>query len=89
MNNPIRQIIPDDVFQTLQQYNLLNEKVLRDIEIKRRYITLHRQHGVPSAEAIEQILAEHPYLQFDTVRKIIYSIKLPEERPRMRAMPAY
>lgn len=80
MNNPIRQIIPDEVFQLLQQYNLLNSKVLRDIEIKRRYIVLHRHHGLSSAEAIEGLLMEHPYLQFDTVRKIIYSIRLPEER---------
>lgn len=32
-----------------------------------------------NAEAIEEILEAYPYLQFDTVRKIIYSVKLPEE----------
>ena len=35
--------------------------------------------GLKSQEAIDALLAAYPYLQFDTVRKIIYSIRLPEE----------
>ncbi|MEL6676145.1 MAG: hypothetical protein AAFR61_28315 [Bacteroidota bacterium] len=78
MSNPICQIIPDDLYQTLLHYNLLNKKVLRDFQIKRQYIHL-REEGLRSADAIDSILNEYPYLQFDTVRKIIYSVKLPEE----------
>ena len=82
MNNPIRQIVSDDLYQTLNQLNLLNQKVIRDFQIKRRYLDL-REEGIRSAEAIEGILEEYPYLQFDTVRKIVYSVKLPEEMKSM------
>ncbi len=78
MTNPIHQIVSDELYSTLVQLNLLNKKVLRDFQIKRRYLEL-RHAGQRSADAIECILDEYPYLQFDTVRKIIYSVKLPEE----------
>lgn len=78
MNNPIGQIVSDELYSTLEELNLLNKKVLRDFEIKRRYLAL-RDEGCRSADAIECILEAFPYLQFDTVRKIIYSVKLPEE----------
>ncbi|MEM6763480.1 MAG: hypothetical protein AAF824_16305 [Bacteroidota bacterium] len=78
MSNPIRQILSDDLYQKLDRLNLINKKVLRDFQIKRKYLDL-RSSGMKSAEAIEEILEAYPYLQFDTVRKIIYSVKLPEE----------
>jgi hypothetical protein len=78
MSNPIRQILPDDLFRVLLEMNLINRKVLRDYEIKREYKTL-RSEGFRSVEAIDMLLEKYPYLQFDTVRKIIYSIRLPEE----------
>lgn len=78
MSNPIKQIVNDDLYVKLIQLNLLNEKVIRDFQIKRRYLELRRT-GLRSAEAIEAVLDDYPYLQFDTVRKIIYSVKLPEE----------
>ncbi len=78
MSNPIKQIVNDDLYIKLIQLNLLNEKVIRDFEIKRRYLEF-RHSGLRSAEAIEAVLDDYPYLQFDTVRKIIYSVKLPEE----------
>lgn len=83
MRNPISPLISDELYQTLNNLNLLNEKVIRDFEIKRYYRHLRNQ-GVRSAEAIESILEFYPYLQFDTVRKIIYSVKLPEE---VKGMP--
>lgn len=76
--NPIYQIVSDELYSTLLRLNLLNKKVLRDFEIKRYYLEL-RNSGFRSADAIDQILEAYPYLQFDTVRKIIYSVKLPEE----------
>lgn len=79
MTNPIGQLIPDELFQTLLTHNLLNTKMLRDIEIKRTYLRLHRESGLTSVDAIERILESFPYLQFDTVRKIVYSVRLPEE----------
>lgn len=84
MSNPIRQILPDDLFRVLLELNLINRKVLRDFEIKRQYKAL-RCKGMKSTEAIDHLLQEYPYLQFDTVRKIIYSIKLPEEVAQLMA----
>ncbi|MEO1212714.1 MAG: hypothetical protein AAFY45_04290 [Bacteroidota bacterium] len=78
MTNPIHQIISDELYTTLVELNLLNQKVLRDFQIKRAYQKL-RDDGMRSADAIDAILEEYPYLQFDTIRKIIYSVKLPEE----------
>jgi hypothetical protein len=78
MSNPIRQILPDDLFSMLLELNLINRKVLRDFEIKRHYKSLRRS-GIKSVDAIETLLSTYPYLQYDTVRKIIYSIRLPEE----------
>ena len=78
MSNPIHQIVTDELYVKLIQLNLLNEKVIRDFQIKRRYLEL-RRNGSRSADAIESVLDDYPYLQFDTVRKIIYSVKLPEE----------
>ncbi|RMG70198.1 MAG: hypothetical protein D6722_08985 [Bacteroidetes bacterium] len=78
MTNPIPQLISDELYTTLARLNLLNQKVIRDFQIKRRYLDL-REEGQRAADAIDQILEQYPYLQFDTVRKIIYSVKLPEE----------
>lgn len=78
MSNPIYQLVSDELYHTLYELNLLNKKVLRDFQIKRTYLD-HRAKGLKSADAIERILEHYPYLQFDTVRKIIYSVKLPEE----------
>lgn len=47
------------------------------MEIKRKYLHL-RDLGLSAADAIEYVLEEYPYLQYDTLRKIIYSVRLPE-----------
>jgi hypothetical protein len=76
--NPIANIVPDNMFHALLGMNLLNRKTIRDIEMKRKYNDL-RNSGISSIHAIDYLLQEYPYLQFDTMRKIIYSVRLPEE----------
>lgn len=78
MNNPVLNIIPSDLYSTLLSLNLLNKKTIRDMEIKRKYLHL-RDAGIPATDAIDLVLQEYPYLQYDTLRKIIYSVRLPEE----------
>ena len=51
------------------------------MEIKRKYLYL-RDTGIPATDAIELVLQEYPYLQYDTLRKIIYSVRLPTESGR-------
>ncbi len=75
MKNPIQNILPDEMYSRLLNMGLLNKKAIRDIEIKKQFVCLRRL-GMNSVEAIEIILSEYPYLQFDTIRKIIYSVKI-------------
>ena len=74
MQNPISSLVADDLFQTLFSLDLLNEKKLRDYEMRMKYE--HYKKSLSAAEAIERVREEYPYLQYDTVRKIIYSVKL-------------
>jgi hypothetical protein len=73
-NNPLSDIINDEVYELLNSRGLLNEKSLRDYKIRRMF-KLMRENNVASTEAIETIRNEYPYLQFDTIRKIVYQIQ--------------
>ncbi len=69
--NPISELISDEIFALLKNKNLINEKNLRDYQIKKKFRKLRNQ-SYSSTEAIETIRQEYPYLQFDSIRKIIY-----------------
>ncbi len=71
MHNPISELVSDEVFSQLRSQRLLDEKQLRDYHI--RQIFRHaRSKKLSAADAIESVQAEYPYLQFDTIRKIVY-----------------
>jgi hypothetical protein len=69
--NPIPDLISDEIFYLLKDKNLINEKNLRDYQIKKKFREL-RNKSLSSTEAIESIRQDYPYLQFDSIRKIIY-----------------
>ncbi|MEN8192353.1 MAG: hypothetical protein ABFS12_06020 [Bacteroidota bacterium] len=69
--NPLSELISDDIYRLLQSKNLINEKSLRDYQIKKKFREL-RENNFSAAEAIESIRTDYPYLQFDSIRKIIY-----------------
>jgi hypothetical protein len=71
LENPISELISDEVYYLLKNKNLINEKNLRDYQIKKRFKEL-RNKSYSSTEAIEIIRQDYPYLQFDSIRKIIY-----------------
>jgi len=71
LENPLAEFISDETYWILKSRNLINEKTLRDYEIKRKFKSL-RQQKINVTEAIEKIREEYPYLQFDSIRKIIY-----------------
>jgi len=73
--NPLQDLISDDVFQILEQHDLLSEKGIRDYQIRQRFRAL-RSQDVPAFDAIEQLRTEYPYLQFDTIRKIVYKMNV-------------
>jgi hypothetical protein len=70
-DNPISELISDEIYGLLKSKNLINEKTLRDYQIKKRFKEL-RENNFSASEAIEAIRSDYPYLQFDSIRKIIY-----------------
>ncbi len=73
-SNPLSDLISDEIFHILEERNLFNRKSLRDHIIRRKFQTL-RDKQVPANEAIGALRNEYPYLQFDTIRKIVYNIQ--------------
>ena len=71
LRNPLAGLVPDDLYDLLDRHHLLSEKGVRDFEIRARFRTLREAH-ISAGDAIDQIRDEHPYLQFDTIRKIVY-----------------
>lgn len=71
LHNPLAGLIPDEMYDLLERHHLLSEKGVRDFEIRARFRALRDEH-MPAGDAIEQIRDEHPYLQWDTIRKIVY-----------------
>lgn len=69
--NPIADLVSDEVYEALASRGLINEKSVRDYTIRRRFKEL-RSNKISTGDAIEQIREEYPYLQFDTIKKIVY-----------------
>ena len=70
MNNPLKSILPDETYSFLLKNNLLREKGLRDFKIRQTFFRLKQEN--PTYEIIERLQEEYPYLQYETIRKIIY-----------------
>ncbi len=73
-NNPLSELISDETFNLLSSKGLINEKSLRDYQIRKKFKNL-RSKNVNASDAIDTLRRDYPYLQFDTVRKIVYHIK--------------
>ncbi|GJQ62332.1 MAG: hypothetical protein SCALA702_13850 [Melioribacteraceae bacterium] len=69
--NPISDLVSDEVYEALASRGLINEKSVRDYTIRKKFKEL-RSNKVSTGDAIEQIREEYPYLQFDTIKKIVY-----------------
>ncbi|MGI9174086.1 MAG: hypothetical protein ACR2GR_02040 [Rhodothermales bacterium] len=72
-DNPLAELIADDIYAVLEQHNLLSDKGIRDYKIRQQFRQLRRE-DVPAYDAIEQLREDYPYLQFDTIRKIVYKL---------------
>jgi hypothetical protein len=71
--NPLEGLISDDIYDVLEDHNLLSEKGIRDFQIRKSF-KIMRSQNVPAYDAIEILREEYPYLQFDTIRKIVYRL---------------
>ena len=72
--NPLAELISDDIYSLLASRGLIDEKSVRDYIIRKKFKTLRLQK-ISASEAIENLRSEYPYLQFDTIRKIVYQPK--------------
>ena len=71
--NPLDGLVSDEIFHILEDHNLLSEKGIRDYQIRKSFRTMSK-NNVPAYDAIEMLREEYPYLQFDTIRKIVYKL---------------
>ena len=72
ITNPLSDLISDDIWELLNSRGLINERSVRDYIIRRRFKAL-RSQKVRTGDAIDTLRAEYPYLQFDTIRKIVHN----------------
>lgn len=70
MQNPLKTHLSDKVYQFLISNNLLREKGIRDYHIRNRFFSLKQE--LPTHMVLETIQNEFPYLQYETIRKIVY-----------------
>lgn len=72
VNNPLAELISDEVYLLLNSQGLINEKSVRDYQIRKKFRSM-RVKKVSATRAIDYLQSEYPYLQFDTIRKIVYN----------------
>ena len=70
--NPLADLIDDETFAILNQYALFDRKTLRDYQIRKTYREMRAE--MTAGQALEKLHTMHPYLEFDTIRKIVYQI---------------
>lgn len=78
-HNPLDGLVSDDIYQALLENHVLSEKGVRDFRIRQQFREL-RHHETPANEAIEMLREQYPYLQFDTLRKIVYGVQQQHRR---------
>jgi hypothetical protein len=76
MDNPLSELISNDIYELLSSHGLIDEKSVRDFQIRRKFKQL-RSSKVSAGDAIDAIREHYPYLQFDTIRKIVYQLSIP------------
>ena len=72
LNNPLSDLISNENFEILESRGLINERSVRDYRIRKKFKLLRAQK-VRTGDAIDALRQEYPYLQFDTIRKIVHN----------------
>ena len=73
IENPISDLISDEIYELLDSNGLIDQKAVRDYQIRKKFKQL-RASKISAGDAIDTIREDYPYLQFDTIRKIVYQI---------------
>jgi hypothetical protein len=84
MDNPLSELISDDIYELLNSNGLIDEKSARDFQIRLKYKQL-RASKVSAGDAIEAIKQLYSYLQFDTIRKIVYHVGSPAVKENIKS----
>ncbi len=72
IKNPLAELISDEIYILLEKRGLIDQKSVRNFQIKKKFHELRRKNKMRASEAIEKLREEYPYLQFDSIRKIVY-----------------
>ena len=73
IENPLSDLISDEFYELLDSNGLIDEKAVRDYQIRKTFKQL-RASKISAGDAIDTIRKDYQYLQFDTIRKIVYQI---------------
>ena len=73
IENRLSDLISDDIYELLDSRGVIDEKAVRDYQIRKKFKQL-RANKISAGEAIDTIREDYQYLQFDTIRKIVYQI---------------
>lgn len=72
LKNPLSDLISDDIYEILESRGLINERSVRDYRIRKKFKLLRAQK-IRTGDAIDALREDYPYLQFDTIRKIVHN----------------
>ena len=73
-SNPIPELVSDDIFELLKSHDLLDDVKIRNYKMRKEYKSL-REMRLRQCDAIELMMKDYPYLQFDSIKKIVVSSK--------------
>ena len=69
--NPLNDLISKEVYELLKEKGLFNETSVRDWLIRKKFKSL-RKKKMRVSDAIDSLRENYPYLQFETIRKIVH-----------------
>lgn len=72
LSNPLADLINDDIWELLYSKDLINDRSVGDYLVRKKFKML-RSQKVRTGDAIDALREEYPYLQFDTIRKIVHN----------------
>jgi hypothetical protein len=72
LKNPLSDLISDEIFELLSSRGFINQNAARDHFLRKRFKSL-RATRLSAGDAIDELRKDYPYLQFETIRQIVYN----------------
>ena len=72
IKNPLSDLISDELYELLNERGFINRNAARDHFIRKRFRSL-RASRISAGDAIDELRKDYPYLQFETIRQIVYN----------------